>query len=609
MKVFDRYSNGLIDVDKLPAQIDLGRFVNPQTNEDLTNRIINVGAERIIRQEILENDNKSLQVLFCQFYHFVNNAEKDCFDVKPIIQSIKSKLLLNDFETLLEEKLFHLEEIFHQPHYLLQRIIEKVNVSRAKRIPAKSYQNLASHTEDWLHKSIVNFKPHRILNEELDLLYDVYENQVTVALIERCLLYLNSRIKEVQDITEFLKDYSKLLSDRKDSRGWYQKIERNYSLIGDVYEDQHYHHEINQSSILAKTQTKLLAMQRRLKALQNTSLYGEINKRVVQSLMSEGDVRPTNVIANHKHYRYVRELWLELNKEDRERSEKEMNGYEQEVIAGIRCYSKALITYVIKNVMGYELDGDYTAWEAINDFYCPISMKETNGVICLTIGKNEISFVTVGNDSKENADNIKRKGLYILSLSNSKREGRIISVSPYDADSVERVGRIIKEYILRDYLAHIYAAYDYPQMLKDYVKYIDCRPYVVFNPDYTYSYLGVPQTEVSDEDAVRGLEADEQFKRRSRPDRDNIRLAMKNLVTDINDHAEGILLLLQCQNNGCHMGVHKQDAKQLGYLRCDDCGFVLDSTNGHVLFKNKDERFEDLTPVDWGMDYVEFEMP
>ena len=600
MKVFDRYSNGLIDVDKLPTQIDLGRFMNPQTNEDLTNRIINVGAERIIRQEILENDNKSLQGLFCQFYHFVNHSEKDCFDVKPIIQSIKSKLFLNDFETLLEEKLFHLEEIFHQPHYLLQRIIEKVNVSRAKRI------NLASHTEDWLHKSIVNFKPHRILNEELDFLYDVYENQVTVALIERCLLYLNSRIKEVQDITEFLKDYSKILSDRDDSRGWYQKIDRNLSLIGDVYEDQHYHQEINQSSILAKTQTRLLAMQRRLKVLQSTSLYGEINKRVVQSLMSEGDVCPTNVIANHKHYRYVRELWLELNKEDRERSEKEMNGYEQEVIAGIRCYSKALITYIIQNVMGYELIGDYTAWEAINDFYCPISMKETNGVICLTIGMNEISFVTVGNDSKENVDNIKRKGLYILSLGNSKRDGRIINVSPYDADSLERVGRIIKEYILRDYLARIYAEYDYPQMLKDYVKYINC-PYTVFKPNYTYAYTGIPQTEISDGDALRGIEADEQFKRRSRPDRDNIRLNMKNLVAEINVQAEKILSLLKCQNNECHLDVHKQDAKQLEYLRCD-CGFVLDSTNGHVLFKNKDPRFEDLTPIDWGMDYVEFDM-
>ena len=605
MKLYDRFNGNLLDIDKLPEQIDLGRFVNPKTNEDLTNRIINVGAERIIRQEILENDNKSLQSLFCQFYQFVTKAETDSFDVKPIIQSVKSKLFLNRFENLLEEKLFHLEEIFRQPHYLLQRTIEKVNVSRAKRIPAKSYQNLASHTEDWLHKSIVNFKPHRILNEELDLLYDVYENQVTVALVERCLLYLNGRIKEVRDITEFLRDYSKILSDRDDSRGWYQKIKRNLSLIGDVYEDQHYHQKIHQSSILAKTQTRLLAMQRRLKALQSTSLYGEINKRVVQSLMGDGDVRPTNVIANHKHYRYVRELWLELNTEGKEQSEKERNNYEQTVIEGIRCYSRSLLAYIVKDILGYEIAGSYVSWMATNNYYCPISMEEKNGVIVLTIGKNEIRFVTVGNDFKGRVDNIQRKGLYILSLGNSKKEGHIISVSPYDADSVERVGRVIKEYILREYLDNVYATYEYPHMLKEYVKYIDCK-YVIFDNNYKYFFKGIPQVDILEKGVLEGLEADAQFKHRSRPDRDKIKLSMISLVNDINDHAKKILLHLKCQDNECHLAIHRQDAKQLGYLKCD-CGFVLDSTNRHILFKNKDERFKDLTSVDWGMDYVEFD--
>ena len=606
MKVYDRFNGTLIDVEKLPEQIDLGRFVNPKTNEDLTNRIINVGAERIIRQEILENDNKSLQSLFCQFYQFVTKADADSFEVKPIIQSVKSKLFLNRFEVLLEEKLFHLEEIFRQPHYLLQRTIEKVNVSRAKRIPAKSYQNLASHTEDWLHKSIVNFKPHRILNEELDLLYDVYENQVTVTLIERCLLYLNSRIKEVHDITEFLKDYSKILSDRDDSRGWYQKIERNLTLIGDVYEDQNYRQNADRSSVLAQTQAKLLAMQRRLKALQSVPIYNEVNKRVVQSLMSEGDVRPTNVIANHKHYRYVRELWLELNTEDKEQSEKERNNYEQTVIEGVRCYSKALIAYIIKEVMGYEIVGSYSSWVASNDYYCPISMEDNKGIICLTVGKREISFVTVANDSKENANNIKRKGQYILSLGNSGRDGRIISVSPYDADSVERVGRIIKEFILRQYLESINAAFEYPQMLKDYVKYIECQ-YIVFRPNYTYSFKGIPQSEISDKEAVRVLEEDEQFNRRSRPDRDAIRLNLRNLVSEMNDNAEAVLSIVKCQNNDCHLDIHRQDAKQLEYLQCS-CGFVLDSTDGHVIFKNKDPRYEGLSPSDWGMDYVEFDI-
>lgn len=606
MKVYDRFNGNLLDIDKLPEQIDLGRFVNPMTNEDITNRIINVGTKRIIRQEILENDNKSLQSLFCQFYQFVTKAETDSFDVKPIIQSVKSKLFLNKFENLLEEKLFHIEEIFRQPHYILQRTIEKVNVSRAKRIPAKSYQNLASHTEDWLHKSIVNFKPHRILTEELDLLYDVYENQVAIALIERCLLYLNSRIKEVHDITEFLKDYSKILSDRDDSRGWYQKIERNLTLIGDVYEDQNYHQNTDRSNVLAQTQAKLLAMQRRLKALQSTAIYNEVNKRVVQSLMSEGDVRPTNVIANHKHYRYVRELWLELNTEDKEQSEKERKKYEQTVIEGIRCYTKALIAYIVKTVLGYKIVGNYVSWIAASDYYCQISMDERNGVIYLSIGKNEIRFVTVANDTKESADSIMQKGLYILSLGNSKREGRIINISPYDADSVERVGRIIKEYILREFLASINTTFDYPQMLKNFVKYINCQ-YIIFNPNYSYSFKGIPQSDISDSDVVRQLEADNQFNRRSRPDRDAIRLKMKNLVTEININAGKVLSLIKCQNIDCHLNIHKQEAKQLEYLQCS-CGFVLDSTDGHVIYKNKDTRFEALSPADWGMDYVEFDI-
>ena len=58
-------------------------------------------------------------------------------------------------------------------------------------------------------------------------------------------------------------------------------------------------------------------MQKKLKALQKHAVYKGVNKRVVQSLAQENDIYPTNVIKNHKHYRYVRELWLSLNKEDK----------------------------------------------------------------------------------------------------------------------------------------------------------------------------------------------------------------------------------------------------------------------------------------------------
>lgn len=368
MLLYDRFTGNTLDSNSLPNLIDLGRYFVCDSRQDITNRIVNVGTNKLISQGLLESKNKSLQDLFCYFNVAISHKDND-FSVVPLIQSVKEKLFLNEFESLLESKIFHLEEIFRQPHYLLQRTIEKVNVSRAKRIPTKSYQNLASHTEDWLHKSIVDFKPRRILNEELDLLYDVYENQVTIALIERCLIYLNSRIQEVHDISNFLTEYNKLLSDRNDSNGWYKKIDRNLSLIGCVYEDENYSGGMSRNDILSKTHQRLISLCKRLKALQNAPLFGEVNHRMVLSLMSEQDIRTTNVIANHKHYRYVRDLWLALNKIDHEKSEKEREQYEQDVINGVRSYSKTVIAYVMQNVLEYELEGNYSNWNAIHPYY------------------------------------------------------------------------------------------------------------------------------------------------------------------------------------------------------------------------------------------------
>ena len=274
------------------------------------------------------------------------------------------------------------------------------------------------------------------------------------------------------------------------------------------------------------------------------------------------------------------------------------------MIEGVRCYSKSLITYIVKEILGYDIVGNYSSWVANSNYYCSISMEEDKGIILLTIGRNEISFVTVANDTQENAKNIKTKWQYILSLGNSGKDGRIINISPYDVDSVERVGRIIKEFIFRHHLENINAKFEYPQILKDYVKYIGTQS-VIFDANYTYSFKGIPQMEISDKDVVARLEEDELFNRRSRPDRDTIRLNMISLVVDINKNAEKILSILLCQNKDCHMNVQRQDAKQLEYLQCP-CGFVLDSKDGHVVFKNKDPRYETLSPSDWGMDYVKF---
>lgn len=609
MKIYDRIISQYIDDKSLPRKIDLGRFYFADSKKDLTNSNINIGTEKIIEQSLLEDKNKSLQDLF---YYFFEVTPKDTrFTIEPLIQNIENNLHLNEFETLLEKNLFHIEEIFRHPHCLLQRTIEKVNVSRAKKIPSRGYQNLASHTEDWLHKSIVNFEPRRILTEELDLEYDVYENQITMALLERCLQYLAKRTKQISDINYFLDKYEILLSDRDDSKGWYKKIERNLALIGKVYEDENYSDNKGKVS-LTHTQNHLLIMSKRLKALKGSHLYVSVNSRMVNSLMSERDVRPTNVIVNHRHYRYVRELWSALNRVDKMKTEAERIENEYKVIDGVRCYAKTLIAYTVKNMLGYELKGSYDSWIAKHKHYPDISFNITeNGTFKIKIKDYEIVFVALCNPTqlKDSDILLHSNSMYVLSFDLKSSSHRIIGISPYDVDSTERVAKVIKSYIIRTFVSKIKQNYEYAHILKDYAS--NCIPseYIVFHDNFTYSLKGILQDDkdLDKPHIISKLLQNVTFFKRSRPDKNTIQNHMENLVNDIKKTSEDLSNSIYCL--GCANHITHIYLKDLNYIECNVCHFVLDSSSKYIVFKNTDNKYANLTEEDWGMDYIKIEQP
>lgn len=396
MVLFDRFTQKDITEKELPDQIDFGRFLIKELDAkpvELTYSTISTSKH--IRQEILLEKNKSLQDVFIDIGIDVEKCAINKFEVIPLIKRIKNKLALNDFESMLNENVFHLEEIFRQPHYLLDREIEKVHVSRAKRIPSKSYQYLASHTEDWIHKSIVNFKPSRVLNEELNLNFDIYENELAVSFLDRCLSYLNSRLKEIQDMDSFLSEYKKLLENRNDARGWYKKIERNLKLIGSVYEDGNNSGQSSDSSILSETEKILSQLNKRLLILRKSDLYFKVKKRGSQTI----SLKNTNVLINHKHYRYLKSLWVELGQASPEKSDKEKGQYEQDIYKGIQGYAVSLIVYSLKEYLKYQPEGDYTSFIAKRRLFPSISVNaDENGIINLKIGTQNLKLIVLGNE-------------------------------------------------------------------------------------------------------------------------------------------------------------------------------------------------------------------
>jgi hypothetical protein len=613
MKLFDRYIGKEISETELPEYIDFGRFYISENGIATDITYSNYPTHKVIHQELLLEKNKSLQDILKDILIDVENTNENSFDVIPLIRQIKNKLRLNYFENLLYENLFHIEEIFRQPHYLLEREIEKVHVSRAKRIPTKSYQYLASHTEDWLHKSIVNFKPSRILHEELNLNFDIYENQFTVSFIEKCLIYLNARIKEVQDIKIFLSDYEKLLKNRNDSYGWWKKIERNLQIIGSVYNDDNYHIETEDGKMLYKTEDVLNQIYRRLLLLRKTELFDIVNKKV--SLI----FRDTNVFVNHKHYRYIKNLWIEFVKIKPEKTDKEKFEEEQNVIKGLRAYAISLICYCIRKrdkgeYLGYDIFGTYDSFKATHQHFPEITVTNEKGVLTIRIGQETLKIIVIGNEpmiSETIHRSLNKSNTYILFLSeeDTMDSNRTICINPLDPDSCERIGLLFKKHIVRHYIGCIKKEYKYPQIMRDYIDALS-NDYLLFDKkQYTYTFSKISQDEIEEESVLEKLNQNIGFERiKSRTDKDKIIEKTKELICQINSDSRQLKeKYLYCPSCSERLTFYKRES--INYFKCSSCHYLIDSSNSNtVILKNPDERYSKLNDCDWGMDYLNFKI-
>jgi hypothetical protein len=518
----------------------------------------------------------------------------DWLSVSPILQ--KSEINLTEFEILLRDNLFHLEEIVRQPHYLLDRTIEKVPTSRAKRIPSKSYQYLASHTEDWNARSIVQFRPSKVLNEELDVNLNVYENQLFAAFIQRVLVYLAGRIKETADLQEFLKAYNLLLQNRDDSNVWWKKVERNLSLIGSEYEDDYT--QKDKTDILSTTAGTLKQMRARLSKLQQSVLYQCVDLRSSASIQ----LRNTNVLVGHKHYKFLGDLWRELGFVRVEQSEEEKIIYEQETLQGLRSYARATIVYTCKT-LEYVLEGDAYHWNAIHAFYPSINFNEDKGIFLITIGNKDFRFVTIANDPYVSNEVLNANDLYLLAYNSKSYSSRILPINPMDADTIERIGSFIKSEIIRQSVEILRGEHAIPSRVYNFISLINAD-YIEVNQQRKYSYVSYPSHFVSYEETRRKLASNQLFLTKSHPEKLAIEKELKSFIDEFNAITKLIKEKLYCPN--CHTLYREYDMAKLNYIKCPSCNFILDSVReNEIVLLNKEERYKNIKTEDWGMDFID----
>lgn len=607
MTILDRYSGKPIDKTCLPDEIQLGRYVigNGQICNELTGATYKPREGQHINQELLDPVNTDKHDIFEKISQQV---EEGNFVAVPMIQEIGSALDAGKFIEKLELNMFHIEAIFHDPYSKLNRSIEKVSVSRAKRISNRSNQYLAAHTEDWLHKSLVSFHPSRILAEEVVIDENVYENQLLIAFITRTAQYLERRINFSGVIKKFLEDYCELMNSYNNSSGWYRKIRREMTLAGEVYDEEggNYHGRKTDTDTLSSVDRRLRKLHDSLLNLRQFDLFYNVDQRKVGSIQ----YHDTNVLVNHKHYRYLKELWFSLLEEDKDKSEENKVEADDIIIKNVRNYGLSLINYGVRNeeYLGYSVKGYDSKWVGNKDGFPELKLRiDQNEVIILDVGQDALRFVVLlGIPSPTEAI---PDGTYILAYDNSV-EGtvvenrKIIPISLNDVTCVEKVITVIRESLFKQYLMNtVFKKYSFPYHLTPYIEEItsNIRCISFDTKEHVYRFEYYPDLNISTKALEATVSNSQTFKSKNRFDQQSLFAELEEFIKDYETNALTMVDKLFCFDFDCRLPINNRMEGKLTYMECI-CGFVIDSTdpNNAKFYKKQ----TDFSPKEMGMDYL-----
>ena len=264
-------------------------------------------------------------------------------------------------------------------------------------------------------------------------------------------------------------------------------------------------------------------------------------------------------------------MWIELDKVKPEKSEFEKLKFEQDVFNGLRAYGKSIITYTLKNNLEFDLNGNYNNFSGQHLILSKVAFKESDsGTFQLEIGNYKIQIVLVGNLPTVD-DNLllllKTRNTFLFYYDEHAEinNSRFINLNPLDPDSIERLGTLVRKFLLMAYLDNIFNEYEFKHLLKDYIKYIPTQ-FIDFI-SYSYKFHSFPKTKLSFEEVKKAIENDSVFKSKSRPDQDKILKAISDLLEEIELNATRLKdEYLNCFN--CGEKLHSFHIEKLNYLKC-----------------------------------------
>ena len=603
----------------LPSRMDLGRFavIDNGSIRDLTNTDVIKLGDYVVRERLFEETNQNVHDLLhtiAATYNF------NFLDVTPIIQ--KFNIEIKEFEKVLNEHKSHLRAIVSNPHSLLDKNTMKVNIGRAKRISTRSYQHLTHHSEDWEKMSILSPKPRKILHEELIIDFTVYENLLLKAFLHEAIKHLNKRIKETADISKFFlsifgtkwvctncnhvhKELEKpsicpICKNENVSwieeinTIWSEKIDRRNALVGRAIKS-------DKTKDTGITNRFLVSLKSELVKLEHSPLFEEFPKHSKEFVV----YHDTNVLNSHKHYKYLKILWLELKKLKEQAGNDDSSIVHQDIMNNMRTYVENLFIYSLRQ-MNYEIARVENSIQAKHESLPIIRLSiDEYGVFHIFTDEVKFNIITLGGIYE--IENTRRlpQGTYCFCFNDYQKpknnvEG-IYFVNPIDTNSIEYSGQVIRMLIIQDYIAILNRKNPFKHSLRDFIYLIGCKEIIFDKTSFTYSFGKELPNNIDENNVASIVKESQEFKQRNRRNQEALLSDMSGLIQEINEKCSAISKIIVCPK--CSKQYRLRD---LRYLVCD-CGFICDlsSRKGKLFHRQKDSSYFNIPEKGWGMDYIE----
>lgn len=343
-----------------------------------------------------ELESESIRTLGAYLKQLISEEGSWCdwIDVVPLVPGMSEDVEILPLEQKIRGSLGNLEAVCKKPRAHLHVEVERVDIAKARRVPASAPAYLAAHTEDWDRPLLKGVLPKRVLAEVRHDQIDIYENRVAARLVDNLLAYLQRRIRVVSKLLKVFTDKENYSSK---AGGTYLRQNRILKLWGNSIDS-------NKGRKKAECTLKELEwLKYKLMGLMNSPLYREVPKRSYVATT----LRMTNILSNDQHYRHVAELWIEWSKAGFARSKgpKEIYSAYQELCRGFDAYATLLIVRALDelgyapadNALEIKISPGCTFPVVGNGISFDFSWDQ-DGTVSINLAKSKLRFISFGNN-------------------------------------------------------------------------------------------------------------------------------------------------------------------------------------------------------------------